>query len=82
MVKLKLTRIGRTHQPHYRIVAVEENDKVGAGKYIEKLGHYIPTSTPKVLELDMVKYNAWIKKGAVPTPTVASLARKTNEKSS
>lgn len=81
MVKLKLVRIGRTHQPHYRIVAVEENDRVGAGKYIEKIGHYIPTTEPKTLVLDMALYNAWIKKGAIPTPTVASLARKTNEKS-
>lgn len=80
MVKLKLTRIGRKHQPHYRIVAVEENSKSN-GKYIESVGHYIPTTDPKTLVIDMAKYQAWIKKGAIPTATVASLARK-HEKSS
>jgi small subunit ribosomal protein S16 len=74
MVKLKLARIGRTHQPHYRIVAVEENSK-RSGKYIENLGHYIPTDEPKTLVLDKALYDAWIKKGAIPTPTVARLAK-------
>ncbi|HZZ98643.1 MAG TPA: 30S ribosomal protein S16, partial [Candidatus Saccharimonadia bacterium] len=74
MVKLKLARIGRAHQPHYRIVAVEENTKA-SGKYIENIGYYIPTDEPKTLKIDKALYDAWIKKGAIPTDTVARLAQ-------
>jgi len=79
MVKIRLTRTGKQHQPSYRIVVVEENSKRD-GEYIEKLGHYIPTTTPKTIVLNKVAYAAWIKKGAQPTTTVASIV-KTYEKS-
>lgn len=79
MVKLKLIRTGRKGQTLYRIVAVEERTKRD-GAYIELLGHYNPSAKPKVLVLDKTKYQAWIKKGAQPTETVASLAKR-HEKS-
>lgn len=75
MVKIKLTRTGKTHQPMYRIVVKEARDRRD-GKYIENLGYYIPTTTPKTIHLDLVKYDAWIKKGAQPTVTVAALEKK------
>lgn len=75
MVKIRLTRTGKTHQPSYRIVVVEENTKRD-GEYLVSLGHYIPTTTPKTIVLDKKEYDAWIKKGAQPTPTVASLVKK------
>jgi len=75
MVKLKLTRAGRTGIPFYRIVAVEAKTRRD-GKYIEKLGIYNPAASPKVLEIDLEKFDAWIKKGAQPTDTVASLAKR------
>lgn len=73
MLKIKLSRIGKTHEPHYRIVVVEDKSKL-SGKYVENLGHYNPIS--KELVLDMVKFADWKKKGAQPTQTVANLAKK------
>jgi len=75
MVKIKLMRTGRTGIPFYRVVAVEAKTKRD-GKYIEKLGLYNPAASPKIIEIDLEKYDAWLKKGAQPTDTVASLAKK------
>ncbi|HAU98938.1 MAG: 30S ribosomal protein S16 [Microgenomates group bacterium GW2011_GWF2_45_18] len=75
MVKLKLVRTGRKRVYTYRIVVAEAKSKIN-GKYIDLLGHYNPSSTPKEIVLDLVKYDAWVKKGAQPTTTVASLAKR------
>ncbi len=75
MLKIKLARYGKRKQPHYRIVINEARDKRD-GSYVAKIGHYAPTHTPKILELDLDAYQNWIKKGAQPTQTVAQLAER------
>ena len=72
MLKIKLARFGKKKQPHYRIVVNEARDKRD-GKYVEAIGHYAPTMTPKILDVDMVKYADWLKTGAQPTETVLAL---------
>lgn len=68
-------RLGRTHRPYYRIVAMQSTRK-REGKALDFLGQYDPLANPKLINLDMEKYNNWIAKGAQPTDTVRSLARK------
>ncbi len=72
MLKIKLARFGKKKQPHYRIVINEARDKRD-GKYVEMIGNYAPTMTPKVLEIDIKKYDQWVAKGAQPTDTVQAL---------
>ena len=72
MLKIKLTRIGKRNQPHFRIVVNEAKDKRD-GKYVESLGHYASAETPKILKLDVERYDHWLKQGAQPTETVAAL---------
>ncbi len=72
MLKIKLARFGKKGQPHYRIVVTEARSKRD-GQYSALLGHYAPTMTPKILDLNTKAYAEWITKGAQPTPTVASL---------
>ncbi len=72
MLKIKLARFGKRNQPHYRIVVNEARDKRD-GSYVALLGHYAPTQTPKLLEIDTAAYQEWIEKGAQPTDTVANL---------
>jgi small subunit ribosomal protein S16 len=72
MLKIKLARFGKRKQPHFRIVINEARDKRD-GSYVEMIGHYGPTQDPKLLELDLKKYEAWLVKGAQPTETVAFL---------
>ena len=75
MLKIKLARFGKKHQPHFRIVINEARDKRD-GKYIAVIGHYAPAQQPKILDLDLKEYEAWQKKGAQPTDTVAALAER------
>ena len=75
MLKIKLARFGKKNQPHYRVIVNEARSKRD-GQSVALLGHYAPTQTPKVLQIDMEAYNGWIKKGAQPTDTVASLAKR------
>ncbi|MBD3250185.1 MAG: 30S ribosomal protein S16 [Candidatus Pacebacteria bacterium] len=73
MLKIKLARFGKRNQPHYRIVINEAKSKRD-GAYLEMIGRYVPAQQPKVLELDLERYDYWIEQGAQPTDTVASLA--------
>lgn len=75
MLKIKLARFGKQHQPHYRFVITEARDKRD-GQYVVSLGYYAPTQVPKLLQLDITAYDEWLKKGAQPTDTVAALADK------
>lgn len=72
MLKIKLARFGKRHQPFYRIVINEARDKRD-GSYVEKVGHYAPTQEPKILEVDLDRYDYWVNQGAQPTQTVAHL---------
>lgn len=72
MLKIKLARFGKRGQPHYRIVVNEARSKRD-GKYVAALGHYAPTQTPKLLEIDVAAFKDWVAKGAQPTETVANL---------
>lgn len=74
MLKIKLVRTGKRNQAHYRIVINEAKDRRD-GAYLEMIGHYIPALKPKVLELNLDRYNFWISQGAQPTETVAFLAK-------
>lgn len=72
MLKIKLARFGKRGQPHYRIVVTEQRSKRD-GQYLEAIGTYAPTQTPKELNIDTAAYKQWMTKGAQPTPTVAYL---------
>ena len=74
-VTLRLARFGRTHSPHYRVVASEKGTKRD-GRFIERLGNYFPLKEPAtiVLKEDRVRY--WLSVGAQTTPLVRSIIKK------
>lgn len=72
MVKLRLTRMGSTKAPFYRIVAMDSR-KARDGKYIDQIGYYNPVSEPKQIVIDADKANQWLANGAQPTDTVMGL---------
>lgn len=75
MLKIRLSRTGRKNFPSYRIVVAEHSAPI-KGKFLEVLGHYIPSREPKVFEYDEKKIREWISKGAKPTDTVAALLKR------
>jgi small subunit ribosomal protein S16 len=74
MVKIKLKRTGKKHQPIYRIIAIDSRKKRD-GQELEVIGFYNPTLNPAQINLKKDRYLDWIKKGAQPTKTVADLAK-------
>lgn len=72
MVKLRLTRMGATKAPFYRIVAMDSR-KARDGKYIDQIGFYNPLSEPKQIVIDADKAKEWLANGAQPTDTVMGL---------
>ncbi len=74
-LKIRLRRMGRKKAPHYRIV-VAESSMPRDGRFVAKVGHYNPTTTPATLVVDRDKALQWMGKGAMPTETVQSLFKK------
>lgn len=74
MLVIRLQRTGRHNLAAYRVV-VAEKSKAVKKEAIEVVGHYLPTQTPKVIEINVEKVHEWISKGAQPSETVASLLK-------
>jgi small subunit ribosomal protein S16 len=77
-VKIRLARHGAKKTPYYRIVVADARAPRD-GKFIEELGRYNPLATPALITFDAEKVDAWIKKGAQPTDTVARLLKTARE---
>ena len=75
MVKIRLRRTGKKKQPSYRVV-VADSRAPRDGAFIENLGHYNPLTEPPTIVIDEEKTLKWLRQGAQPTETVASLLRK------
>ena len=71
-VKLRLTRIGKTKQPQYRIVAADSRSPRD-GRFIEILGQYNPLQDPSLVNVDNDKVVKWLSQGAQPTERVRKL---------
>ena len=74
-VVLRMTRRGAKKKPFYRIVAADSRSPRD-GKFLEMLGTYDPLKSENNIKIDTEKVIAWIKKGAKPSETVASLLKK------
>ncbi len=74
-VRIRLTRVGATGQPSYRVVAIDRR-RARDGRSLETLGHYNPRTEPATLVLDLPKVDAWIAKGALPSEVVGKLIAK------
>ena len=74
-VRIRLRRMGRKKQPHYRIV-VAESEFARDGRFVESIGFYKPLSKPARLVLDLSRVDHWIGQGAQPSDTVRSLISK------
>lgn len=67
MVRLRLIRVGRRNDPHFRLVA-QDQKRAPKGAYLELLGNWSPTSKQRSLNKERVAY--WLSKGATPSDTV------------
>ncbi len=70
MLVIRLQRVGKKHQPSFRVVAAERRSKLG-GPPVEQLGTYDPRT--KIAAVDKERVEHWLKVGAKATPTVHNL---------
>ncbi len=73
MVKIRLTRIGRTHAPMYRIIAIDSRKKRD-GEPLEILGTYNP-ETKELVQFHDARISEWVSKGAQVSDSVEKLRR-------
>lgn len=73
MVKIRLSRIGRTHAPVFRIVAIDSRKKRD-GEALEILGTYNPF-TKKLEQFHKDRIDQWVAQGAVVSDAVKKLQR-------
>jgi small subunit ribosomal protein S16 len=71
MLKIRLQRVGRKHEPAFRLVLTDSQNSSKSGRAKETLGSYDPRKENDLIKTDRVKY--WIEKGAVLTGTVHNL---------
>lgn len=68
---IRLQRVGRKHQPSFRLVLTDSNNSTKSGRFKEILGSYDPRKTTEVLKADRIQH--WLKMGARPTATAHNL---------
>ncbi|MBI4059273.1 30S ribosomal protein S16 [Candidatus Microgenomates bacterium] len=73
MLKIRLSRIGKKNQPHYRIVVTEARSRRN-GAPVATIGSWHPGEDKIVLS--KAEYETWLHKGAQPTAAVRQLATK------
>jgi small subunit ribosomal protein S16 len=76
--KIKLMRIGKMREPHYRIVVADARTKRD-GRAIEAVGEYHPKDDPSTIRVDSERIQYWLGVGAQPTESVAAILRVTGD---
>ncbi len=71
-VRIRLTRVGATKQPTYRVVVADARSGRDS-RAIDTLGHYDPRTDPVQVVIDEAKAREWLAKGAQPSATVTRL---------
>lgn len=73
-LKIRLSRIGSTHNPIYHVVVAEARSRRD-GAATEILGTYNPRAKNDSLKLNVERADYWLGKGAKPTDTANSLIK-------
>ena len=65
---IRLQRIGRNNEAHFRVVLTDHKNAAKSGKFKEILGSYNPQSGVVEMKEDRIKY--WMSVGAQASDTV------------
>ncbi len=72
MLKIRLQRIGRKHEPVFRLVLTDSKNSTKSGKFLEILGNYDSRNGESaVFKNDRITH--WIAQGAQASDTVHNL---------
>jgi len=71
MLKIRLLRIGKKHQPSFKIVVTDERNAPKGGRFVDEVGSWNPLTKQRILKADKIK--EWISKGAQLSDTVYNM---------
>lgn len=71
MLKIRLQRVGRKHEPTFRVVLTDSKNGPQSGKFQEILGFYDPRKQGETLKGDRITH--WMSVGAQVSTTVHNL---------
>ncbi len=71
MLRIKLQRVGKKHDPSFRVVVTDKRTGPKSNKHVAILGHYDAIRKNISLKIDEIK--KWISQGAKPTDTVHNI---------
>lgn len=71
MLKMRLQRVGRKHEPIFRLVLTDSKNSTKSGRFKEILGSFDPRKSVDAFKVDRVKH--WLSKGTAITDTVHNL---------
>lgn len=71
MLKFKLQRVGRKHDPSYRVVVTDSRTGPKSRKHTSIVGHY--DTIRKTVNLKEEEIKNWLDKGVQPTDTVYNI---------
>lgn len=71
MLKMRLQRVGRKHEPAFRLVLTDSKNSTKSGRFLEILGSYDPRKATDLIKADRVKH--WLSKGVGVTDSVYNL---------
>ena len=71
MLKIRLQRVGRKHEPTFRVVLTDSKNSTKSGRFLELLGSYDPRKTTESFNGERIK--EWMGKGAKLSDTMHNL---------
>jgi len=71
MLRIRFFRIGKKHQPSFKIVVTDKKNPPKGGRFVEEVGFWNPLTKARSLKAERIKY--WISKGAKVSDSVYNL---------
>ncbi len=71
MLKIRLQRAGRSHDPSFRLILTDSRKPPKSGSYLELLGSYDARKGKPQFKTERIKH--WLSKGAQTSETVNNL---------
>ncbi len=72
MLKIRLQRVGRKHEPTFRVVVTDSKNSTKSGRILEVVGAHDPRhKVETLLKTERIKH--WMNMGAKPTGTLHNM---------
>jgi small subunit ribosomal protein S16 len=75
MVVIRMMRVGSKKKPYFRVVVTEART-ARESSFVENVGTYNPRMNPAQVQIDKVRIEHWLQKGAKPSSTVRTLLKR------